>query len=163
MIQKRLNALKVILASLDIDLEDEEFKEGISSSLERILKNEVDSDKIFLTEKGSVYFAKSDGSCHRWKKVDNYWHSQPIMKRLFFLDKENERKLISQSKEQRDLPYDLRGNIELDLAECAVGSYPLELGAEGFADPDIQEEVGRIKIRLIGPFHLGHRIIEIIK
>lgn len=162
MIQKKLNTLRFVLASLNIDLEDEEIEEGISYSLEKILESPNDWDKIFLTETGSIYLSKN-GSCQRWKKIDDYWHRQPATKRLFFLNQENEKKLISELKEQGHLPFDLRGNIELDLTEYAIGSYPLELGIEGFADPEILEEGDRISIRLIGPFHLGHKITEIIK
>ena len=162
MIQKKLNTLRFVLASLNIDLDDEELEEGISYSLEKILNNPNDWDKIFLTETGSIYLSKN-GSCQRWKKIDDYWHRQPATKRLFFLNQENEKKLISELKEQGHLPFDLRGNIDLDLTEYAIGSYPLELGIEGFADPEILEEGDRISIRLIGPFHLGHKITEIIK
>ena len=162
MIQKKLNTLRFVLASLNIDLEDEEIEEGISYSLEKILESPNDWDKIFLTETGSIYLSKN-GSCQRWKKIDDYWHRQPATKRLFFLNQENEKKLISDLKEQDYLPFDLRCNIELDLTEYAIGSYPLELGIEGFADPEILEEGDRISIRLIGPFHLGHKITEIIK
>lgn len=162
MIQKKLNTLRFVLASLNIDLEDEELEEEISYSLEKILESANDWDKIFLTETGSIYLSKN-GSCQRWKKIDDYWHRQPATKRLFFLNKKNEKKLISELKEQDYFPFDLRGNIELDLTEYAIGSYPLELGIEGFADPEILEEGDRISIRLIGPFHLGHKITEIIK
>ena len=163
MIQKKLNTLRFVLASLNINLEDEEIEEGISYSLEKILESANDWDKIFLTETESVYLVSDNGGCQRWKKIDDYWHRQPATKRLFFLNQENEKKLISDLKEQDYLPFDLRGNIELDLTEYAIGSYPLELGIEGFADPEILEEGDRISIRLIGPFHLGHKITDIIK
>ena len=163
MIQKKLNTLRFVLASLNIDLEDEEIDEEISYSLEKILESANNCDKIFLTETESVYFVRDNDSCQRWKKIDDYWHRQPATKRLFFLNQENEKKLISELKEQDYLPFDLRGNIDLDLTEYAIGSYPLELGIEGFADPEILEEGDRISIRLIGPFHLGHKITKIIK
>ena len=163
MIQKKLNTLRFVLASLNIDLEDEEIDEEISYSLEKILESANDWDKIFLTETESVYFVRDNDSCQRWKKIDDYWHRQPATNRLFFLNQENEKKLISELKEQDYLPFDLRGNIDLDLTKYAIGSYPLELGIEGFADPEILEGDDRISIRLIGPFHLGHKITEIIK
>jgi hypothetical protein len=163
MIQKKLNTLRFVLASLNINLEDEEIDEEISYSLEKILESANNYDKIFLTETDSIYLVRDNDSCQRWKKIDDYWHRQPATKRLFFLNQENEKKLISELKEQDYLPFDLRGNIDLDLTKYAIGSYPLELGIEGFADPDMIEKGDRISIRLIGPFHLGHKITKIIK
>ena len=163
MIKKKLNTLKIALASIGISLEEETFEEEdsddeISYSLDKILENSFDCDKIFLTETKSLYLVKKDGKCQRWKKIDNYWHRQPEMEKLYFLNKHNERKLISELKQQQYLPYDLRGEIELSLAGYDLDSYPLELGMVG-----LLEEDGKIKIKLIGPFHIGHKIVEIIK
>jgi hypothetical protein len=163
MIQKKINALKVILASLDIDLEDEGLKYGMSFSLEKILESANNCDKIFLTETESVYLVRDSDGCQRWKKIDDCWYRQTKTERLFFLNQKNKRKLISELKDQNDIPLDLRGNIELDVTEYGVGTYPLELGIEGFTYPDMIEKGDRINIRLIAPFHLGHKITEIIK
>lgn len=164
MIKRKLNTLKIALASLGISLKEEDSDDEISYSLDKILEKSFDYDKIFLTETKSLYLVKKDGKCQRWKKIENYWHRQPEMEKLYFLNKHNEKKLISELKEQQHLPYDLRGEIELGLADYSLDNYPLELGMVGHgSSPEVIEEDGKIKIKLIGLFHMGHKIVEIIK
>ena len=164
---QRIKVLKIALASLDISLE-EGFKDGKSQSKEEILNNSQDYDKVFLTELGSIYLVKKDGKCQRWKKYYDedipYWRLEPETEKIYFLNDDNQIKLISEKKQQEYLSYDEMKDIELDLADYGLGGYPLELGIVGIrTSPRVIEERDKIKVKLNGPFHIGHKITKIIR
>lgn len=140
--------------------EDEEDEEVFS--LDKILSNPDDYDKVFLTELSSLYLHKEDRGCQRWKKASDHWRRQPVMERLFFLNKEMKEKLMQEKASQQYLTFDERPWIALDLDDYVIGSYPLELGLKGLGI-SYRVDGRKLNIKLNGPFHLGHSISEIIK
>lgn len=131
-------------------------------NLDKILSNLDDYDKVFLTELGSLYLYKEDRGCQRWKKISDRWREQPVMERLFFLNKEMKEKLVQEMDSQQYLTFNERPWIALDLDDYVIGSYPLELGLRGLGI-SYRVDGSKLNIKLNGPFHLGHSISEIIK
>lgn len=131
-------------------------------NLDKILSNLDGYDKVFLTELGSLYLYKEDHGCQRWKKISDHWREQPVMEKLFFLNKEGQERLIQEGASQQYLPFDERPWITLDLGDYAIGSYPLELRTRGLG-VSFKVEGRQLNMKLNGPFHIGHKITEIIR
>lgn len=161
LIKRLMVNCKPIIASASLDsyyLEEE--MEVLN--LDKILSNLDGYDKAFLTELGSLYLYKENRGCQRWKKISDRWRGQPLMETLFFLNKEGQERLIQEGVSQQYLPFDERPWITLDLSDYVIGSYPLELMTSGLG-VSFKAEGHQLNMKLNGPFHIGHKIIEIIK
>lgn len=165
--------------------ENIEYKQRVKKeqeiTIEYIKKLESQKDRfkfIFETSHGSKYFVLEDGHSLRIKNEknsdnENIYKIQPVMSKIFFVDKENFEKI----KNIRDLDYLIGEPIpKITIKE---GVYPIELNSttmpaeivyseddnnitlSGSRYKDTPDE--QMKDQLFGGFHLGHEISKIIK
>lgn len=160
----------------DEDDEENEFRRLIIE----LINNPGDINKsfskykhIFKTENGSVYFVNQAGNCERWRAKDkikgNRLERQPLTEKIYYISENDGKKILNiWNTELIYLTSEERKEVEIPV-DCSeipdAGLVPLELNLLGYSlknEIEVKED-GKLEIRLSGPFHVGHKIVEIYK
>jgi hypothetical protein len=139
-------------------------KKKLKKALFELLLSEKERfASVFKTEQGSVYFVVDSGQVFRVKisERDNTIEPQNIMKKLYFIA-ESAVPLLAGQK------YDDIYGVPIPVVEFGMGVYPLEVNDETLPQMVVDEIDGTVVLSLadfqqVPNFHLGHKIIEIIK
>jgi len=134
--------------------EELEEKELVISILNEMLQDPK-FDKIFKTEKGSVYFLDEDSECLRLKQEGEKLKFQPITKDLFFIDEAgllymksllNEDKFALKYTELDILSGRSSERLFVPLKKYEVGAFPLELNVKEICIRDKMDRLIKFEV-----------------
>lgn len=160
---------------LDQTLEEssKERRQEIVKKFTEKLKNEKEKfQNIFETENGSLYFITKNGESLRIKKDGNEAKIQPICRKVFFV----EEKTFNELMENRRYLDEYLLAHKIKTCPAKTGAHPFEFQIIGFPEIIYEVNEGELKIHgtkyekgeeiqksFVSGFHLGHKIINIIK
>jgi len=169
--------------SLDerMGIQDQETHKLIEGLVEKLEQKKERFRQVFETEQGSKYFVTQQGESVRIKRTNGERYAQgdlqPPTRKIFFIDQNEFDRLPDKRAEK------LR-DVKIRQAEYQEGAYPVELNIDGFGweivfeegeDPNgerylvmkgsrpADHEIDKSSDQLVGGFHMGHKITEIIK
>ena len=156
-------------------------KEAEKEALEKFVQGLIESKErfasVFKTSRDSFYFHLQSGQTVRFKYVDfgdgPILRSQPMTKELFFLKREDALRIAHDK-------FGPEVGKQIVMAKYEIGSHPIEFDfEEGVADRIVYEknEQGFVvkgaevigvgftdkKDEMMGIYHIGHPVTEIIK
>ncbi|MFH1047540.1 MAG: hypothetical protein V1738_04515 [Patescibacteria group bacterium] len=152
------------------------FEEKQTAELvERLLGEKEKFESVFETERGSVYFVCHTGESFRFKKTDNGYKSQQMMKHIYYLKSDVAKQLHDEMKNGLFQFWLMKQEIEAD-SNPAEGLTPFEMCVRGHQEGefDIVPTTVGFKIarteknprkdepQFYAGYHIGHEISRII-
>ncbi len=151
---------------IDFSLLQNKKEQVLAEFIEKLMESKESLSRIFKTENGSTYFILKTGECLRFKRQkigSDYFEikPQPVMGNVIMIKDDD----VYRITKEHLLEGATEGEVVLKKAEYTIGNTPFEMN---FVHewPDkllIKEEADAVLIKGFGPYHVGHKIIEIIK
>ncbi|MEI6296887.1 MAG: hypothetical protein WCO84_04560 [bacterium] len=133
--------------------------------MQELLKSKEKFLNVFKTENGSLYFVVKSGQSLRFKKQetgngDFETKINPIMDKIFFIDEGEVYEIMKEDK------IELNEEKIIKIVKYGIGVRPFELNF--YKDRSTKMEIveigsDNILVKGFAPYHIGHKITEIIK
>lgn len=169
--------------SENISFEEKEKKnqELIKNFIKKLIEKKDKFHYVFKTEKGSIYFVLESGQSWRFQKKINKYEVQPILNKIFFINREIAKEFENAEDNYSDGLQEFILNRKISTINPRIGAVPFEFWITGLTEIIFKQEKNYIQIigtkyrednngeddKVLPHFasgcHMGHSITEIIK
>jgi len=164
-LQKTIQSLRDELLSSDKESPEQTL---LKKFIEQQIEKKDTYKNIFRTEQGSIYFILETGESLRIKNTaEEKLEVQPILNHIYFIDRDQRDKL--EEMRQQDSLQENIINKPIQIHPCKTGLIPFEFGIEGMQEIHVIKKNDVITITgdnygsFASGYHIGHKIIEMIK
>jgi hypothetical protein len=156
------------LGEINPDTQSEQHEKIVNSFKNKLLEQSARFDRIFETQKGSIYFSTAEGHTIRVHDKSSGEYKlipvEPLTANTFFISEKEFERIMNLTEDRKSINNLVGQSIE--TTEYGVGAKPVELGIVNMSDHQKVEYSGNTaKITGYGiqDIHLGHAIKRVIK